>query len=159
MTVFEELVELLIEKGLTVSAAESCTGGRFASEIVGVPDASKVLSVSFVTYSEAAKMKYVGVKKETLERFGAVSENTAVEMAAGVCAASGSNAGVGITGLAGPSGGSPEKPVGTVCFGFQVNGKTLSATKNFGDAGRNIVRELSAVYAAQTLAKLIKAVK
>lgn len=157
MTVYEELVNLLIEKKYTLSAAESCTGGTFVSGVAGVPDASKVLSESFVTYSNGAKIKYAGVKKDTLDKYGAVSENVAVEMAKGVCLISGCNAGVGITGFAGPSGGAGEKPVGTVCFGFCLNGKTASSTKYFGNIGRNAVRELSSVYAAKTLCMLLKA--
>ncbi|MBR3768124.1 MAG: CinA family protein [Clostridia bacterium] len=156
MNIFEELVKLLIEKKLTVSAAESCTGGRFASEIVSVPNASSVLEASFVTYSERAKTELVGVDADIINSFGVVSEKTAIEMAKGASEKAHSDIGVGITGYAGPSTDENDDTVGTVCFGFFVNGKTVSSTKHFGDIGRNAVRELSVIYAAQTLIKLIK---
>ena len=110
----EILVKKLIEKKYTISFAESCTGGKMAATIVDVADASKVLNASFVTYANAAKMKYVNVSKETLDTLGAVSEQTAKEMAEGVAKANQANVGVGITGIAGPTGGTVEKPVGTV---------------------------------------------
>lgn len=153
---FVDLVALLKEKQLTISAAESCTGGLFASETVAVPDASKVLNVSFVTYSEQAKCEFVRVNEETIEKFGVVSEQVAIEMASGVAAVSKSDIGVGITGFAGPRYSDDDDTVGTVCFGFYVNGKTVSATKHFGDVGRNTVRELAVIYAAKTLISLIK---
>ena len=114
----EILVKILIEKGFTISFAESCTGGKMAGAVVDVSDASKVLNASFVTYSNEAKMKYLNVRSDTLETFGAVSEQTAKEMAEGVAKANDAEVGVGITGIAGPGGGTAEKPVGTVCFGY-----------------------------------------
>ena len=102
---FHELVNLLAQRGWTVCAAESCTGGLFAAGIVSVPDASKVLERSFVTYSEQAKTELVGVPPETIENFGVVSEETAAAMAEGAAAAAGADVGVGITGYAGPGGG------------------------------------------------------
>ncbi len=157
MNSFEILVNELIDHKMTISAAESCTGGLFASGIVSVADASKVFGASFVTYSNEAKMKLVNVKKETIENYGVVSENVALEMAKGAMSAASSEAGVGITGYAGPAVEANDTSVGTVCFGFCVRGKTLTATKYFGNAGRNVVRELSAVFAADTLTKLVKA--
>lgn len=157
MKIFEELVSLLKEKNFTVSAAESCTGGMFASCIVSVPDASKVLNASFVTYSVDAKCKIVNVNPETVSVYGVVSENVAVQMAKGAAEAADSNVGVGITGYAGPATDENDSTVGTVCFGFFVNGKTVSTTKHFGNIGRNVVRELSVEYAATTLVSLLKA--
>lgn len=139
----ETLVRILMKKEYTISFAESCTGGKMAGAIVDVPDASKVLNASFVTYSNEAKMKYVGVRKQTLEKFGAVSEQTAKEMAEGVAKANHADVGVGITGIAGPGGGTDEKPVGTVCFGYCIEGTTKTETIQFGAPGRNIVREKS----------------
>ncbi len=156
MKEFEELVLLLKEKGLKISAAESCTGGMFASYLVGVPDASKVLSASFVTYSEQAKTKFAGVSPEVIEKFGVVSEKVAVEMAKGACKSAGCEVGLGITGYAGPASSPGDTDAGTVCFGFAVNGITVSAEKHFGDIGRNAVRELSVLYAANTLTGLIR---
>ena len=129
----ERLVEILIEKGFTISFAESCTGGKMAAAVVDVADASKVLNASFVTYSNEAKMKYLNVQSDTLENFGAVSEQTAKEMAEGIAKANNADIGVGITGIAGPGGGTDEKPVGTVCFGYCIQGRTLTETVHFGD--------------------------
>ena len=108
------VVNLLINKGLTISAAESCTGGMLCAALTDISGCSQVLNAGIVTYSNEAKMRYLGVKKETLDRFGAVSENTALEMSAGVKKANNADIGVGITGIAGPGGATPEKPVGLV---------------------------------------------
>lgn len=108
------VVNLLINKGLTISAAESCTGGMLCAALTDISGCSRVLNAGIVTYSNEAKMHYLGVKKETLDKFGAVSENTALEMSAGVKKANNADIGVGITGIAGPEGGTPEKPVGLV---------------------------------------------
>ncbi|MCI9566041.1 MAG: CinA family protein [Eubacterium sp.] len=147
----ERLVEILIEKGFTISFAESCTGGKMAAAVVDVADASKVLNASFVTYSNEAKMKYLNVQSDTLENFGAVSEQTAKEMAEGIAKANNADIGVGITGIAGPGGGTDEKPVGTVCFGYCIQGRTLTETVHFGDLGRNIVRDRSVGHVLDTL--------
>lgn len=149
----EKLVKILIERGYTISFAESCTGGKMAGTIVDVADASKVFNASFVTYSNEAKMKYVNVSKKTLEAFGAVSEQTAKEMAEGVAMANQADIGVGITGIAGPGGGTEEKPVGTVCFGYCIQGNTKTETMHFGDLGRNTVREKSVEHVLDVLIK------
>ena len=137
------LVQLLIKKKYTVSFAESCTGGKMAAAIVDVPAASKVLNASFITYSNEAKMKYVGVLSKTLYTHGAVSEETACEMAVGAASSTGANVSAGISGIAGPGGGTDEKPVGTVCFGFYIDGKKTTVTKHFGNIGRDNVRDES----------------
>ena len=156
MNTFEEIVKILKEYNLKISCAESCTGGLFVSSIVAVPDASSVLQASFVTYSEQSKVKFVNVCEDTLLKYGVVSENVAVEMAKGVCDTAECDVGVAITGYAGPASCDEDKTVGTVCFGFCINGITVSSEKHFGDVGRNVVRELSCVYAADTLLKLLK---
>lgn len=153
MTKQEMLVKILIDKGFTISFAESCTGGKMAAAIVDVADASKVLNASFVTYSNEAKMKYVNVSKDTLEKFGAVSEPTAKEMAEGAAEANSADVGVGITGIAGPGGGTEEKPVGTVCFGYCIQGKTKTETIHFGALGRNVVRKNSVEHVLDVLIK------
>ena len=153
MTKQEKLVKILIDKGFTISFAESCTGGKMAGAIVDVADASKVLNASFVTYSNEAKMKYVNVSGDTLEKFGAVSEQTAKEMAEGVAEANSADIGVGITGIAGPGGGTDEKPVGTVCFGYCIQGNTKTETIHFGALGRNVVREKSVNHVLDMLIK------
>lgn len=141
----------LKERGWHIAFAESCTGGLAAAALVDVADASRVLEESFVTYSNRAKTKYLGVKTESLEKWGAVSQQVALEMAAGAAAASGAQVGVGISGIAGPGGGTAEKPVGMVCFGFVIGGESFSVTKQFGDLGRNMVRQSSVDFVYDTL--------
>ena len=118
------VADLLVKRGLTISAAESCTGGMFRAAMTDVPGTSAVFDRSLVTYSNEAKMQELGVSAETLEKFGAVSEETAREMAEGVRRVSGSDIGVSVTGIAGPDGGTEEKPVGTVWYGLAMDGRT-----------------------------------
>jgi nicotinamide-nucleotide amidase len=114
----EELYQVvgkkLIDQKISISCAESCTGGLFAQTLTKVAGISAVFDRGFVTYSNKAKMEELGVKSETLEKFGAVSEETAVEMAEGVRMVTGSRLSVSVTGIAGPDGGTEEKPVGLV---------------------------------------------
>lgn len=152
----EKLVKLLIENKYTISFAESCTGGKMAAAIVDVADASKVLNASVVTYANEAKMKYVNVSQETLERYGAVSEQTAGEMAKGAAVNNSADVAVGISGIAGPGGGTKEKPIGTVCFGYYINGKVTTETVLFGNIGRNIVREKSVEHVMDVLLKTLE---
>lgn len=105
---------MLIEKKLSISCAESCTGGMFAQTLTDISGISAVFDRGIVTYSNEAKMEELGVKKATLDKYGAVSEQTAVEMAEGIQRISKTRIGVSVTGVAGPSGGSIEKPVGLV---------------------------------------------
>ncbi len=155
MTSAEQLVNLLLTKKLKISAAESCTGGMFISKLIDIPGTSEIIGASYVTYSVDAKINTVGVKAETIERFGVVSENTALEMAVGAKNSAKSDIGVGITGFAGPFRDDDDPDAGKVCFGFSINGKTVTSTKCFGNIGRNAVRELSCIYAIDTLIKLI----
>ena len=145
------LVTRLKEAGLHISFAESCTGGLCAAGLVAVPDASCVLDASFITYANSAKCSLVFVKEETLALHGAVSEEVAAEMAAGAARASGADVGVGISGIAGPTGGSAEKPVGTVCFGFFIKGKITTVTRRFGAIGREAVRGAAVAFVYDTL--------
>lgn len=112
------VVKLLEEKGKTLATAESCTGGLIGREITSIPGASRVYGFGFVTYANEAKEKLLGVRHETLEKYGAVSEETAMEMAAGARNVSGADIAVVVTGIAGPQGGTPEKPVGLVYAGI-----------------------------------------
>lgn len=116
--------ELLIRRGLTISSAESCTGGMFAAALTDIPGISSVFDRSLVTYSNEAKMDELGVKAETLQKYGAVSRETAIEMAEGVKRVSGSDIGISVTGIAGPGGGTLQKPVGLVYIGLAYDGKT-----------------------------------
>lgn len=108
------LVEKLTQRGMTVAAAESCTGGMVTAAITSVSGASAVLEYSAVTYANRIKEQVLGVRRETLEAYGAVSAQTACEMAKGIAAAADADMGLAVTGIAGPTGGTPEKPVGTV---------------------------------------------
>ncbi len=145
----EAVVDLLREQELTVTTVESCTGGLLAGRLVNVPGVSEVLKQGFVTYSNKAKRKLVGVKKATLRESGAVSEKTAREMARGAVLATGADAAVAVTGIAGPDGGTEEKPVGLVYIAAAVRGQTYVQECHFtGD--RVKIRE-SSVAAALTL--------
>ncbi|HIZ11294.1 MAG TPA: CinA family protein [Candidatus Eubacterium faecavium] len=155
ITLYEKTVEKLINKGLHISFAESCTGGLCSGALVSVADASKVLDVSFVTYANEAKMRFLGVKEATINEFGVVSEEVAGEMAAGVARTAQSEVGVGVTGVAGPSGGTVKKPVGMVCFGFCVNGNVKTYTQFFGEIGRNTVRQKSVNFVFEKLNELL----
>ena len=147
----KSLVRKLIQKKLKISFAESCTGGLLAKSIVDVADASKVLDTSIVTYSNESKVKYLGVKEDTIEKYGVVSEQVAIEMARGVIKFANSNIGVGVSGIAGPTGGSKEKPVGTVCFGFVINDKEYHMTKHFPNQTRMAVKNSAATFVIEFL--------
>lgn len=155
MTLEEQVVNKLIEKNLHISFAESCTGGMCCGTIVNVPSASRVLDMSFVTYADYAKCKLIGVSEQTISDNGVVSEQVAYEMAQGVARTANSEVGVGITGIAGPTGATATKPVGMVCFGFSVNGKVTTVTKLFGNIGRNNVRKSSVDFVMTELLKLL----
>lgn len=156
MALEEQAVDKLLEKNYKISFAESCTGGLCCGTIVNVTNASKVLDMSFVTYANEAKIELLGVKADTILSHGVVSEEVAYEMAQGVAEKAGSQVGVGITGVAGPGGGTAKKPVGTVCFGFCINGEVKTYTKQFGEIGRNQVRKSSVEFVLQTLIDLLK---
>ena len=149
------IVDILTAKGWTISFAESCTAGLAAAHLVDIPSASNVFNASFVTYANDAKVKYLGVSEETIAAKGVVSEEVAIQMAIGTARANNAQVGVGITGIAGPSGGTPEKPVGMVCFGFYIDGKTMTTTRQFGDRGRDAVRIASVEYVYSFLATML----
>ncbi len=151
-----ECVQLLMQKQYRISMAESCTGGMLASSIVSVADASKVFDASFVTYANEAKMKYLGVSEENIMKYGVVSEAVAGEMAIGCAKENGAEVGIGISGIAGPSGGSDQKPVGTVAFGFCINGTVTTRLMHFPDTGRQGVRESATLFALQQVCKMLK---
>lgn len=151
----EKTVDLLVEKGWKIAFAESCTGGLVTARLVDVPNASAVLDASVVTYANEAKVKYLGVREETINQYGVVSEAVAGQMAAGVAEANAAQVGVGISGIAGPTGGTKEKPVGMVCFGFFVNGALTVRTVQFGEIGRNAVREASVEFVYHTLEEML----
>ncbi|MFL8709120.1 competence/damage-inducible protein A [Clostridioides sp. GD02377] len=139
-TALEDAVaKLLVEKNLTIAVAESCTGGLVSSSLINYSGISSVFLEGCVTYSNEAKMKRLGVKRETLEEFGAVSEQTAIEMAEGIAKGLGANIGISTTGVAGPGGGTEEKPVGLVYTAIYINGKTV-VKKNIFNGDRRKIR-------------------
>ena len=151
----KRLLDLYRERGIRAAAAESCTGGMVAAALTAVPGSSDVFECSFVTYSNGAKQKLLGVSTATLRRYGAVSAETAAAMAQGALQRSGADCAVSITGIAGPSGGSKDKPVGLVHFAAASrNGKTLVRRRLFGNVGRQMVRELSALEALALLVRV-----
>lgn len=156
MTIEEQVVNKLIDRGFHISFAESCTGGLCCGTLVNVSNASKVLDMSFVTYANEAKVELINVNPETIESYGVVSEQVAGEMCKGVAEKAHSEVGVGITGVAGPTGGTAKKPVGMVCFGFYVLGNLTTRTMQFGNIGRNEVRAKSVDFVFNTLAELLE---
>lgn len=148
------LVDILKEKKYTISFAESATGGLLASSIVDIPDASWVLAESLVTYSNEAKMKYLDVKKETIDKYNVVSIEVVKEMAIGLNKLTNSNVCVSVSGVAGPSGGTKEIPVGTICIGFYINGYEYQVKEVFSGT-RNEVRIKTKEYIFKTLIDLL----
>lgn len=139
---------VLIERGITITVAESCTGGRVAWQLTRVPGISAVFEQGYVTYSDGAKQRLLGVDPELLGRCGAVSSEVAAAMAAGAARESGARLALAITGIAGPGGGSPEKPVGTVWFGLCIDGRTRTELRTFPeDWGREAIRGYTATSA------------
>ncbi len=136
----DKAAQLLLEKNLTISTAESCTGGMVASRLISYPGISKSFKEGFIAYSNEAKINTLLVKKETIERYGAVSEETAKEMAVGAAKASGSDIGISTTGIAGPDGGTEEKPVGLVYVCVYYNGN-FNTLKIKATGNRDTVRE------------------
>lgn len=152
----EELVQVvgrrLIEQGIRLSAAESCTGGLFGAALTEVSGISAVFDRSLVTYSNEAKMQELGVRAETLDRYGAVSEETAREMAEGVRRVSGSDLGISVTGIAGPGGGTDEKPVGTIYYALASEQGT-QCRKTLWDTG---FRQFNRRYAVLNMLDMVR---
>ena len=139
----------LREQEMLLATAESCTGGWVAQAVTAIAGSSDWFERGFVTYSNAAKMEMLQVKANTLHAHGAVSEQTASEMAAGALAHSHAHIAVAITGIAGPAGGSPDKPVGTVCFAWARTNRKVSAETRHFSGDRESVRRQSVVVALQ----------
>ncbi len=126
-----KLADILVEKGWRIATAESCTGGLLGSRITDVPGASRYYLGGVIAYDNRVKEKILGVRRETLEKYGAVSEKCAGEMAEGVARLMGANVAIATTGIAGPSGGTEEKPIGTVFIAYYILGKTHVERKRF----------------------------
>ena len=144
------LSEQLIVNGLTISVAESCTGGSLSRAFTRIPGASSYFDCGYITYSNQSKVEMLGVDIQTIKTYGAVSEQAALEMVIGVTTKSHSDVAASITGVAGPTGGTTEKPVGMVCFGFSCDGKTSTSTQLFSGDRASIVSQ-SVSYALRQL--------
>ena len=156
-TIENAVVKALHESGLTLSAAESCTGGLVAKRITDISGCSDVFLGGCVTYTNDVKQRLVGVSAETLERYGAVSEQTASEMAHGVRIATGSDIGISVTGIAGPTGGTLETPVGTVFIGISTkNGEDVRKLSLSPMRSREYIRQASATNAFDMVLKAVK---
>ena len=147
----KKITRILLHKKMTVTAAESCTGGLVAGTLVNADGISEVFKESYITYSNEAKHKLLGVKEETLKMYGAVSRQTALEMAEGAAKAANADAAIVTTGIAGPGGGTEEKPVGLVYIGCYLNGKTSVGECRFtGDRMEN------RMHTVETALKMLK---
>ncbi|MGJ8528292.1 CinA family protein [Maritalea sp.] len=134
-------IEQLISKRATITTAESCTGGLIAGALTAIPGSSNAVHGGFVTYSNEAKSEMLGIPMELIDENGAVSKQVACAMAQGAQRETGASLSVAVTGIAGPSGGSALKPIGTVHFACSDGEKTSHIVRNFGDIGREEVRE------------------
>jgi nicotinamide-nucleotide amidase len=139
------------QRRLAVATAESCTGGWAAQVITHTAGSSAWFERGFITYTNAAKTDMLGVRMNTIEAFGAVSPETAGEMASGALRNSNALISLAITGIAGPSGGSPDKPVGTVCFGWCVQGETPSCERRLFSGDRESIRRQAVIHALSGL--------
>lgn len=151
----ETLGRLLRKRRLTIATAESCTGGLIADRLTDVPGSSDYFVGGLVAYSDAAKMQLLGVARRTLNAWGAVSEQTAKEMAAGACQRFGTQVAVSASGIAGPGGGSRAKPVGLVYVCCRVNGRTLVEPHLFNGTRRK-VKEESATAALELCRRVLE---
>ena len=151
-----ELGALLQKKNMFFTSAESCTGGLLSQSIVSVPGSSGWFGCSFVTYSNISKHKILGVSKDSLKRFGAVSEEVVTEMVDGAVAESRADLGVAISGIAGPGGGSPDRPVGTVCIAWKLKDKQAIRSTFLFEGNRNEVRYATVVKSLEEAIELIK---
>ncbi len=151
-----QLGQALKARGFMLALAESCTGGMVAEAITSIAGSSAWFDRGFITYSNAAKIDMLDVSSTTLEKFGAVSEQTATEMAIGALKNSDAQIAGSITGIAGPDGGSPEKPVGTVCFAWAGKNMPVSACTHWFNGNRDSVRKQAAIFMIAGLIERLK---
>lgn len=151
-----DLIQAATQQGLTIATAESCTGGLVAGVLTEIAGSSAVVDRGFVTYSNEAKSQMLGVSTDLIERLGAVSAEVAIAMAEGAISGSDADIAVAVTGVAGPGGGSPEKPVGLVHFAAMRRGQSARHTeRRFGDVGRAQIRLASVREALVMMQRLI----
>jgi nicotinamide-nucleotide amidase len=156
-TAATRVLDLFHARGLKLATAESCTGGLVAAALTDIAGSSAVVDCGFVTYSNEAKQAMLGVPAATLKRHGAVSAETAAAMAAGALKKSRADVSVAITGIAGPGGGTKEKPVGLVHFaGASRDGRRIARSRRYGKIGRRRVRQRSVIEALDILAALTR---
>jgi nicotinamide-nucleotide amidase len=156
-TLARSLLDLCRSRRLTIATAESCTGGLVAGALTDIPGSSDVIDRGFVTYSNEAKRAMLGVEAETLSTFGAVSKEIATHMAVGALERAGVDLAVAITGIAGPGGATPGKPVGLVHFAVAArDGRIVNRECRFGAIGRSAVRQRSVVEALRMLLEIAR---
>ena len=151
-----ELAEVLKARGLTCATAESCTGGLIGAALTAVSGSSEWYMGGVISYANSVKTGLLGVSEADLAAYGAVSEAVVRSMALGACRVTGADIACAVSGVAGPGGGTPEKPVGTVCFGFYINGKCSSCTCLFENLSRTEVRESAVRFVFKSLSVLLK---
>ena len=151
----KELSDKFWKEGLTLATAESCTAGNIAAMITAIPGSSHFYKGGIIAYSDEVKVNILGVNPEILEKHGAVSEEVVIEMAKGAMKSMNSDCGVATSGIAGPTGGTPDKPVGTVWIAVAMGEKVMTM-KASGDEGRNKNIENATLYALQMLLKLFQ---
>jgi len=149
------LAQILLSKNWTISLAESCTGGLVCATLTELAGSSEWFERGYITYSNEAKAECLDVPVDLIESHGAVSEQVAKAMAEGTRINSGSNVAISITGIAGPAGGSVEKPVGTVCFGWATENQTLTKTMRF-EGARQMIRQDATEFALSELIALLR---
>jgi len=149
------LSQILLAKNWTISLAESCTGGLACATLTELAGSSEWFERGYITYSNVSKAECLDVPFQLIEAHGAVSEEVARAMAEGARANSGSNVSISITGIAGPSGGSIKKPVGTVCFGWSTESQTVTKTMHF-EGDRQIIRQQATEFALTELIALLR---
>lgn len=154
----EDVVKLLVKENKKLASAESCTGGLISAAVTSVSGASSVFDVGICTYANSAKEKYLGVPAEILEKHGAVSEQTALLMARGVRLAANADIGVSVTGIAGPTGGTAGKPVGTVYIGISTAQKD-DAFLEYTDASRTDINDRRKYIRLSTVLAALRAVR
>ena len=150
-----EIGAILSDKGIWITTAESCTGGGISYALTDTPGSSRYIDRSFVTYSNQAKQDLLAVSNETLNQYGAVSEQTVLEMASGAAKAAKADVAISVSGIAGPGGGSEEKPVGTVWFAIYFEGEVYAFHRLF-KGERSEVRGQAIVFSLKKILGLIK---
>ena len=152
----KSIIALASEKGLNIGTAESCTGGLIGGAITALPGSSAVFKGSIVAYDNSIKTKLLGVSPSVIGKYGAVSQKTAERMAAGAIERLGVDIAVSVTGIAGPTGGTEDKPIGTVWMGLATKDSVTATHFAYGDIGRNRVRDQACMDALKALNEILK---